>query len=586
MEVPGRRETAGAERIGFHRDMSSREGSPTSRGPELEARSSRAARSIWLLLAAALLLFLLFPARVLECDAVIYASAALQRELRHATYAGHLGFGPLALLAADLGGRLAPPLHPLFILPYVSMLAGLAGVYVFHALLRRWGTDPARALLFSAALFFTYAYWHFSLQAESHLPAAFFIIAFLATFADFLARRRARMALAAGALLGLATLMHQASILLILPALAGLLFSRGDRRPLSSGIPAFLGAYALVAVLPYLVVGFAVLELRSIADFRAWIMGLSSRGAWGHWRATALPAGGIGVLRSVVGSHHLLGNAEVARLAQRLFPTASWSDELALAGAVPAGLRPILAVLQTVLLGLIAVGLLRTGARLARLCSRNRPLGVFLISWVGVWVLFFIWWAPERAEFWIPLFPPLLWAAAMPQPGAGGERRGARGGSLALGLFVACLALVNFAGSILPQSLASLEPETLAAVSIEPAVRPGDVVVADLDPEGRATRFVSGYQKVDLVAAAGGERGATGDSAGAVVADLLAGNAGVFLVLTPLSANPERREIYRRLLERVTDRCALGERRPVRAPIEIRPLRACAPEPGRREGGE
>lgn len=84
------------------------------------------------LLAVAALFYLVYPSRVPECDAVIYASAAL-RGIREITFdPGHLGFGSLEALAAAAGRTVQPPLNPVLILQYVSMAAALAAAYAFY----------------------------------------------------------------------------------------------------------------------------------------------------------------------------------------------------------------------------------------------------------------------------------------------------------------------------------------------------------------------------------------------------------------------------------------------------------------------
>jgi hypothetical protein len=123
-------------------------------------------------LVVAAALYLAFPARVLECDAVIYASAALHVDVEISTDPGHLGFGLIELAAAAVGRRLTPPLSPVYILPYLSIAAAIAGLYGLFRTLLDAGVKHGRAICYAGVVGFSYGYWHFALQAESHILSA------------------------------------------------------------------------------------------------------------------------------------------------------------------------------------------------------------------------------------------------------------------------------------------------------------------------------------------------------------------------------------------------------------------------------
>ena len=150
--------------------------------------------------------------------------------------------------------------------------------------------------------------------------------------------------------------MHQQHILIVLPALVALPFAERRGRPLATLAGSFLATYGAIAVLPYLVEAVGLLGLRTIPDIRLWIIGLSTWGTWGHWTRTTPFWAGVGLARSFVGSHYLLGLAPLKAFA---LSHGAWCvDKLPIAAAVPASLRRVLFVIEASLLalGVIAIG--------------------------------------------------------------------------------------------------------------------------------------------------------------------------------------------------------------------------------------
>ena len=535
------------------------------------------------LLAAMALLYLVFPTRTHEYDAMCYATAALGGEHWLATDPGHLGFSPLEIPAASIGRRVHPPLSPVLLLQYLSMVAGLAGIYAFHRSLTSLGTSAGRAAVFAGILGCTYAYWHFALQAESHLLSTAFLLFFLLHFTRLLGSRSPGTAAWAGALLGLATLMHQKNILLVAPALIALPVAVRGRRQLAAVAGMFLAAYGVVAILPYLVAALGVVGLRTIPDLREWILGLRTlcvwnHGAWGHWTSRTLPLTAEAIVRSLVGSDFVLGLDPIRALAARLSPSMSMDDELAVAATVPPALRVVLFLLEAALLVLAVAALARRTASLKTLFSRHAALATFLVAWVLVLGVFSAWWVPWRLEFWIDLFPPLLLLLALPldqDPERGGGRL------RAAGAFLLALATVNFFGSIRPESLPTTDASTNLAVALDATIQPGSTILADGPLCGRASR----YPRVFVPAGP-----LDGFAPGAVpppavifhrVDSLLAAadSAGrsVYLVATPLAPEAIRKAAYRRLVASLAARYQLGEKVPIRAALEVRRIQRRPP---------
>lgn len=564
------------------------------------------AGALWLLLLAAAL-YLAFPCAVLECDAVIYSCAGLSGDRVQSTDAGHLAWGFLEMGAARLGRGMEPPLNPIYLLRYLAIFCALAGAWVYHRLLRELEWNSIAAFTVAALLALSYSYWHFGIQAESHLVSTFFLICFASAAFRYFRDGSLIQSVMAGVFLSLATLMHQTCILLVPAFLIPVWWrERSPGRTLPT-VGAFLFVYFLLVIAPYLVVGWFVRDLRSYGEFREWILGLSLWGGWGEWSVKSLAGAVVGAGRSVVGSHYLLGFDRVQEWAYRMVPAASWEDEIALARTVPPALRTVLLVVQVGIFLTILSGLWRGLRQLGRVISRYGVFALFLGLWLAITLPFIIWWAPIRAEFWIAVFVPLLLLI-----GRGFVEAASFGGRLRWAplLLVASLAAVNLLGSILPQSRVTVEPELGRLVAIEAAVQPGDFLLTDSDLLGRATRFVYSLDKVNLLdpspyrssLLSPGAEGATtaevnGDAAAnlipvpesddpvaraicatATVLDLAAREGrSVYLAMDSLTGDPERAVRYALIVQALTDLFDLSDPVPVRTDVQLREILGARP---------
>jgi len=460
-------------------------------------------------------------------------------------------------------------------------------------------TEPRTALLLSAVLFVSYGYWHYSLQAEPHILATLFLILFLSRLWRFLKFPTASHGAAVGAFLGLATLMHQSNVLLAPIVLMGGAFSRAARVSLTTFCAVFCG----FVIPPYLGVGWTLLGLRSVHDFRDWILGLSLWGPWGHWNLTSSVQAAVGSARCLAGSHFLLGIRPVERFAQRMFPRASWGDEMAVASSVSEGLCYALAAIEVGILAGAVMAIVWWLRKLFRMFSVERGFAVCLLTWIAVLTLFFTWWAPVRVEFWIAPFLPILVVLGYPLPQGAmkGQTRRWLWSAFALGLFV-----VNFCGSIRPQSMASLEPETAAAMAIEAVVEPGSIVVSDAGFCGRTSKYVISFERIDLVSRCcsvisdgeslhqrepgpSGDPPATGITGNRLVEEDLGMRAcrlvdslltdsdprgrSLYLLASPVSSDRGRALLYERLVAAVGERYDISETVPVRAAVNMRSLK-------------
>jgi hypothetical protein len=561
--------------------------------------------TVFILLVIGGLLFVLFPARILECDAVMFSYGALHGDIIFLGYAHHLGYNYLQLAASQLTPLFDPPLSPIYILQYLSMAAGLAGIYLLYRLLLTLGVGVNRAFLFSGALMLAYGYWHYSQQADVHVISAAILIWFAYVCYGFLEHPSVSRAAGLGAILGLATFIHQTNTLM-LPAvfLACILRARQGAKTLRP-LMAFAVVYFLIGILPYPLIARYLVGVKTLTGLRLWLTSTNEWGGWGAWRLAALPATAIGLIRTFTGSHYLLGLGPFARLAHRVFPSASLQDEMAVAEWGPTWLRMTLMPIQAIILLFTAKALVGGAGRLRHLVRLKPAFAVFVITWLVILGVFFAWWAPERVDFWIAWLPGVIIVLAYP----GKKRTGRQTVSAVTSVaFLAGLFTVNFFGSIYPQSGPISERDTEAAVNIDAVVDTGDIVISDCYFAGRASQFSDSFRRLNplggvlprpkvgmgtIYAYRDGRSLEAGFDVAALDSALLTGlearvisrvdsvvgmamkeGRSVYILASPISTNPDRMRIYNALVRAIGEHYDLSERVRIRGDLDMRRIKA------------
>lgn len=252
-----------------------------------------------------------------------------------------------------------------------SCLWAIFGLFGMRRLGMRAGLGAQRAGLAAAALAASFGYWSFATQMESIVPATASATWCLASAAAGPGAGRWRGA-ATGAWWVVATLFHQTSLLLFFPL--SYLWVAGEGRVglrRSVRVTAWVGlTLAGAYLLAFQVVG---------ADFgnslRAFLLAylLHPDPEWGTWSHFRLP-GLVAALRS---------QAEALLAA----------GPLGSSGSLLAGSGLFFCLLW----------------RSARLQWRSNPLLGACVVWAGSLWLFFIWWLPMAAKFFVqPLVPVLV----------------------------------------------------------------------------------------------------------------------------------------------------------------------------------
>ena len=562
--------------------------------PEHSDKKPAYGRGIILVIAIAAVLFLVFPARILECDAVMFAYGALHHDVTFTAYPHHLGYNLLQSVAAAIGSRFSPNLSPIYILQYLSIAAGIGGALLLYRLLIELHTHPVRALAYSGVLLFSYGYWHYARQADTHIISVFLLICLAWACRSFLRLPTLASAVRVGIILGIATIMHQSNVLLV-PVVLVSLFYRHRNRSVTGPVAVFLSLFFVLSVLPYPLVAHRLVGTRTLAEFKQWILGTSTWGGWGAWRLTLLPATVVGLVRTLTGSHYLLGYSKASSIARQMFPMASLQDEFAIAAAVPKFLRYPLMLAQAAVLVVVIRSLIRGVATLRSRLSAERSYAIFLMLWIGVFGVFFAWWSPERVDFWIAWLVPMFLLLGAPASDMPESKTPPVWKAIAL---LACLAFVNFFGSIYPQTDPTVEPDTLAAVAIDAVVSKGDVVISDCAFDGRSSKFAKSFERVNLLdvmhpgliqaLADTGTIRVDSAAVGRTLLDVLksrnlarvdslmtstaARHKTVYILAKPISRNPTTIMIYNKLLAAISAHYDVSEVAPVRAGLDMRKL--------------
>lgn len=373
-------------------------------------------------LAAAFLLLFLTRAQEQYGDSLHYLESA--RSGTGLFHPHHLGYN-LAVRAFFLGLRgLLAGLDIVTAAQVHNILWALVSLGCLGFLTFRLTGSRSTAGLASAALLACQGFWEYATQAQIYVPA----MGVLALASCVAAGRPDRRwtSLRTTALAGLfilAVLFHQTAVLFILPL--GLLFSFGaDSGSKKRLVAAGLAAAAILAGLyigAYLAAGGA----SSGDGFLRFVLQYTYHPApnWGTWSNV-----------SPTGAGYLLFSS------------------LRTIGPVFRTVRiPLLAVYGIFLAGLFLWHLLRIRAGRDERNSRR----AFLLSWLGVHLAFYLWWAPhDKNNFIIPLFPLILLTAwAGNDLAARLSRPGRRSAGLLTAAALAGLAALNFTSHIRPLHL-------------------------------------------------------------------------------------------------------------------------------------
>lgn len=379
--------------------------------------------------------YLAFPAR-------LYFGEGFKWALSEPSFTGglfrffhphHLLYNPLGYLLHQLLVLVRPGLSPMISFRLLDTIAGLAGVVVFHQLVRGLWRREWLAALTAAGFAFSWGYWSHSINVEVYPVSVFFLVLGFSIAARTIRDPAAgpRVWVLFGLSAGASVLFHQSNVLFLsVPLAAALRFPRGRRAGLRRFCLFFAPTYMVVTVLPYLAV-MAHLNFRTPKGALTWLL------LYGHQADSYLSTGPSVIVWAVF--------SFVQMLLLVSYPAAA---AVAAAPLVHPLLLLLLKWVAALLLGLLMLAAAWRWRQLSRSCGSCLVLAAALAV---PYALFFTFWDPGGYFFWLPLGIP-FWLVA------GGAMAALPGGPMAragipvLGLAVLALFAVNFMGGVLPES--------------------------------------------------------------------------------------------------------------------------------------
>jgi hypothetical protein len=396
--------------------------------------------------AAALAVFyFLLRSRNHPIDSVLYALAVEVKDAYPFFHWHHLLYAPLGWLVINAAGALGHARNAFTVLAAFSAASAAAAAAFFYLALRRLGATFGGALLTVAVASLSAAWWYFAGEAEILAVISLFVAGGLYWLTAPKLGYKAVMGLACW--LGVGTLFHQVVLLFVPFALVVIAWRRHGRwlRVLT-----FSSVYAPLVVVPYVLIPYFYYGIRGFDKWVRWATYYSSWGDWGHFTAERFGESVLTALAAVVAGPS---------------PFDVWK-------AVPVkefvkNYAPAVVVLAAVL-GTVAAGA-------GRLWRQKRPWLIMAVAWFLCFHVFFSWWEPENAEWWIATLMPvwLLFGLAVP--------RGRAFYATAV-VITSCAAALNFGRLVYPSTVPGKNDAEAAARTIVSATRPGDTIfISHLD---------------------------------------------------------------------------------------------------------
>jgi hypothetical protein len=337
-----------------------------------------------------------------------------------------------------------------FLVSTLNAVFGSLTVSVFYLLLRgRLRFSISLALLGTVLPAASFGLWFYSATVEVYVIPLFFLT--LSLYLLTSDRLSAKTFFVVGLINGTAIVFHQVHGLFAVTVLAAVLL--GGRRgtvPVLRALSYYALAVATTAAVTYAVVMLGFLRLSFPGEAWDWFTSYAQDSQyWNPLALSTLAKAGIGVGRSVVGSHFLFAIPAVRSFVERALDDHWLADESFLVRNLdPAAAYALLGLSVVLLLAIIVV--LLTSLRYLRLLLEERGgLVLLTLVWLVSYGSFFFFWEPSNVEFWIPQ-SVCLWLLFLALWGAPRLRAAPyRTSSVAGLLTVAALVLVlNAAGSI------------------------------------------------------------------------------------------------------------------------------------------
>ena len=442
-----------------------------------DARAPALSRALWSLWLPTVLLFFgtflvywVTRTQANTFDAVSYANQIAHlyprtgdpRWLFHPHHLFFNAFGYLAWRAARALGYIG---GPLVVLQSLNAALGACGVAVFYVALRGLlQRSRGLPLLVSLGLAFSFGYWICAADGRVNMPSVFLMLCAFAVLCRAMQAPRPRLAAAVGALAGGALLFHESAGLFVVVGLAGVLLAEDDPLLLPAAMRlrrrrmalAYGTAWAVTAILPYLVVGAFVLHLHSAYAFRHWTSEYAELGWWWDFH----------ILHNLTLDAKAFLHAVIADLPGR-------QGTLRVGKHIPVALRTLY---YATLLGSAGAAYAFFAALPLLWRSHNKRMMIVCVLWIVVYAAFFTVWSPGYFVFWVPVLVPaaVMLALALAHYRA---RRGGLAANWLLGAWIVLYGLLNTQAYFLPHVAPGSDPFRRVAADVRAHTQEGDVIL-------------------------------------------------------------------------------------------------------------
>ena len=370
-----------------------------------------------------------------DYDGYMYRFYVMQPDPWHNINPHHILWNPIQILIAASAALIGYPSTIVF--QVVGILIGCTTLTLFYMLLRKVGANPIVACASVVLVAMAPAFWFLTLQNHPYPLVCLFLIVYLQfwTASDTYAPTGRRLA-GAAVTLATATLLHQAVVFLIPPAVLALaLFSRGSRMHRLSRALIWGSGVSFAVLGAYLFVWFAQSEsARAAPDFLHWV---TSYAQTEHPLQLFQLGPARSFARSIIGLSRSLFESDPIQ--------SMLADEVSVVDVfLIYGFAGLVAIVATVLV----FWRIDRGRTFGRLLRTKVVFAVSLLSACATWIFAFSWEA-ATAQYWlIGLFPALLCLSILIS---------SKRGSLIFAAFVLILSTWNLHFDRLSDRLRSLE---------------------------------------------------------------------------------------------------------------------------------
>ena len=368
-------------------------------------------------------LYLFFPTSVYVSDSLFYARAIEDLPVKSfwLTNPHHLMYALTAVPLFILARLLNPGVRAVYLLQFMNAIAGVFGIIVFYNLIRKVLNNRQFALAGALILGLSYGWWHFAVSAEPYAIINLLYSILFASFYNLFLNTNFKNLIKSLLILSVAVLYHQVAVLLLLP-LGVLLYNQPlpKKQRLAYCLFAFLFT-GLITGLCYLITAVFILRFNTLQDIFAWLLGYGKNFFSYKFNMEYLAHIFYGQFRAFWGGDFI----------KRLFlngpsPALIFTAFIFLAGNI------------SVLAGIINI------IKSRKLLEGLRKVALLIFSWVGVNVLFSLFYEPSNFKFYTVNIVPLIFIFLACMDNLPGKFRS----GVILWMIVAAFFIVNFFGSV------------------------------------------------------------------------------------------------------------------------------------------